>query len=274
MSAPISVKGNTGWVKQIVSGSSSYVKAQGKTITDTWIKAAASEADITAFEASLISQGYENISIQRGPSVTVSASYPDTLTATGATDLQSQADADWELLFNLINQRVELNDDFQRNAEVNVLIDKIEELKKTNALAATDLSTATTADVNNNALRDAIIRGTDSYYMTQRVLRQTITVSSKTLIQLSQTNVLKRHAFSEIQVPAYFVRLFNLSEGTQTIKGVTTPLTWLKMPPQFARVSKRKYQIIQEWWEINADKYLYLKSDETAWPTYTNPNGP
>lgn len=273
MSAEITVKGNTGWVRQISSGSSDYAKASGEIITDTWEKGKATDAEIAAKKTELKQLGYESIRVTRGAPTVISASFPDTLNTSGSTaaDLQAIADADWELIFNLIEQKVELNSDFQRNPFINELIAEIERLKDLNALAGTDLSTFKFSDgnvhnFNNNKLRDAIARGADSYYITERVLRQTITTSSKTLIQLSESNILKIHAPADIGVPAYFVRIFNLQPRYQYVAGEYRLLKWLKMPPQFIRVSKRKFQIIQEYWEINPDPYLYLAKDSETWP--------
>jgi len=276
MTAAIVVKGNAGFLKQRTSGSFDSVKGQGSTYRDEWHYGGSDDSAITTFKLNLETQGYENISVKKGMPTIVTASYPDTLTTGGssASDLRAIQEADWELLYNLLEQKLEFNPDFQRNAEIGALLAAIETAKTANNLASTDFSATTTANTNNNALRDSIVRGTESFYDYYRVIRQTITTSSKTLIQLAQTNNLKWTSFASIGVPAYFASLFSLEERYQPVKGTSTAIPWLIMPPQFMKITKRKYQIVKEWWEIFPDKYLYLQADETTWPTYEEPNGP
>jgi len=272
MTAAIVVKGNTGWIKLITSGSSEYTKANGEIFTDAWEKGAASDSDIATFKANLKTLGYENIRVQKGVSTVVSASYPDTLNSSGSSsaDLQAVQDADWGISYNLIECKIETNDDYQRNPEINTLISLIEEKKESNTLAAYDFSATTTTDFNNNALRDAIVRGQDSFYRVYRIIRQTITTNSKTLLKLSHSNILKTFSYADIGVPALFATIHNLSEGHQFIQGTDYTLRWLKMPPQFNTISRRKYQIINEWQEINPDPFTYLQKDSTTWPSYVN----
>jgi hypothetical protein len=282
MSAPIALKGRSDFVKQVVSGSTDYTKGSGEIVRDEWHYGGQSESAITSFKSNLKNAGYENITVKRGVPTVISATYVDTLNSGGsaAADLNAVNEAEWLLTYVTVQRDIRTSDDFQRNPKINELLDYIDVLKKNNTLGQTDLSggeadfivvnEVTIWDFNNNALRDAIVRGAETYYDYYRVIRQTITTNSKTLMKLSHDNAFHRISLADIGVPPRYQEIYNIQAPRRQIrKGREEDVLWLIQPPQFVPVGRRKYQIVKEWWEIQPDKFLYKLAGTNDWPTWT-----
>lgn len=245
------------------------VIGQGKTFEQTWI---GPQALLTAKEAELRTAGYTNIVVQAGVPGRITASFADTLTP-GGSDYQQQQDADWELLFNIVDTRIENHPNWGRCTSLPPALDLITAAKKNDTLGGAGLQAALAADPpygnNLEKLATLLAIGVESYMDYQRIIRRTITTNRRTLLQASTADILHTVAYDTIGVPSDMERVFNISAvvRTGTLKGITYRASWLKMPPQVRRMGRNKYTIQQEWWEGFWTLQLYRAAGETAWST-------
>ena len=240
---------------------------QGKVYEHSWI---GPQALVDDKAAELRAAGYTNIRTAKGVPGKITATYSDSLISGGSDSQQSQ-DADWELLFNIVDTRIENHANWNRCTSATLGIDLITAAKKADTIGSAALQTTLTAapyvGFNLEKLATLIAVGDESYMDYQRIIRRTITTNRKTLLQASTVDILRSVEYETIGVPSDFERIFNISAvvRTGTLKGVTYRCTWLKMPPQVRRMGRNKYTIQQEWWEGFWTQQLYMKSGDTDW---------
>jgi hypothetical protein len=153
-----------------------------------------------------------------------------------STDLQAEAEAEWELLPNIQTKDLRFFSTWGSDANVSAAWNayRAGTLDKT----ALDAGTYGTAGSVGYTFGSHLIKGTDSFEEEAYVIRQTINAGRESDLEASFADV-----FEVVSPPTPN----SYAKFTMTTLG--TAYQWLKRPPS-VRATTRGFQISQEWWGV------------------------
>ncbi|MEW6156161.1 MAG: hypothetical protein AB1813_01945 [Verrucomicrobiota bacterium] len=199
----------------------------------------------------------------------------------GASERSSDS---WELLGNMIGKKIQEHPKLLKySAQTHGIIQSaLKDCNDANTTGYSAVYQAATAAITQAALDDGLpngdalnffdlmLKGTDSYNVSQYVLRKTQVVSSRYTNQLAYLDVEKIWTPAQIvkaeAMPATIVfQIWDSQTQTEKIQPNTVIQSgyawgWLKQSPVVSSVSRGKVEITQEWWLEAWSTDLYEQS--------------
>lgn len=188
----------------------------------------------------------ESIEVSEGTPAIITATFPDEETGIDALQ-QAEDEAIWELLPYDLDKALAQHPSFAVSGTSPKAIETIEKAIRDGTASDRDFDAE--FGLNNiNNFRDIRIRGVDSFRTWGYIIRKTISVGRKVLVQVAQKETQKVVQYSEIGLPSDIKWLQPVyREWNGVGPAVEKPIAeWLAAPPSI-RYTKKKYEIVKEW---------------------------